>query len=71
MIIPLIALIIFIIIAVISGTIKTPTGDDITLLIAASSLLVIAWFKKREKKDDVDQEGHEAFSAVHDENKGK
>lgn len=56
MIIPLIALIIFIIVAVISGTIKAPTGDDITLLIAASSLLVIAWFKRREKKDSVGQE---------------
>lgn len=63
MIIPLIALIIFIIIAVISGTIKTPTGDDITLLIAASSLLVIAWFKRREKKDSVELQA--------DENKGK
>lgn len=62
MIIPLIALIIFIIVAVISGTIKAPTGDDLSLLIAASSLLVIAWFKRREKKDIVGQD---------DENKGK
>lgn len=63
MIIPLIALIFFIVVALASGTVKMPTGDDITLLIAASSLLVIAWFKRREKKDSV---GLQA-----DENKGK
>lgn len=54
----LIAFFIFIVIALFSGTIKMPTGDDITLLIASFSLLVFALFKKREK-------------AVPDEKKGK
>lgn len=58
----LIAFFFFIVIALISGTVKMPTGDDITLLIASFSLLIIAWLKKREKKGGVGQEGQEAVS---------
>jgi len=45
----LIAFFFFIVVALASGTVKMPTGDDITLLIASFSLLIIALFKKRDK----------------------
>jgi hypothetical protein len=49
--IALIAFLFFIFIALISGTVKMPTGDDITLIIASLSLFVVAWLKKQEKKE--------------------
>lgn len=64
----LIAFFFFIVVALASGTVKMPTGEDITLLIASLSLLVIALFKRREKKDGVGQKGQDV-SAVPDENK--
>ena len=64
----LIAFFFFIVVALASGTVKMPTGEDITLLIASLSLLVIALFKRREKKDGVGQKGQDV-SAVPDKNK--
>ncbi len=45
-----IAFLFFISIALLAGPIKVPTRDDLVLIFASFSLLVMAWFSKREKK---------------------
>ena len=52
-----IAFFIFMVVALMSGTVKMPTGEDITLLIASISLLVFALFKKREKDTSDENKG--------------
>ena len=44
------ALIIFLFMAIITGTLAFPTHDELILVISSASLLVISWIYSREKK---------------------
>ena len=44
-----IAFLFFISIALLAGPIKVPTTDDLILIFASFSLLIMAWLSKREK----------------------
>jgi len=44
------ALIIFLFMAIITGSLAFPTHDELILVISSASLLVISWIYSREKK---------------------
>ena len=46
----IVALLIFLFIAVISGTLTFPTHDELILIISSASVLVISWIYSREKR---------------------
>lgn len=44
------ALLILLLIAVLTGTLKFPTQDELILLLSSSVILVFAWIRSREKR---------------------
>jgi len=51
----IIAFLIFLLVGIIFGTVKSPTRDDLMLIASSFVLLVIAWFYKKEKLNDKDK----------------
>ena len=48
--IAIIAFLFFIVIALISGTVTFPTRDELVLVFASISLLIVSWLYKREEQ---------------------
>ncbi len=50
MLVAVVALLFFLLIALLSGTITLPTKDEILLLISSFGLLIFSWIRMRERR---------------------